>query len=135
MQILNRVDTIPRSTRLSDHFKMNLATFAKEAVADFYTVGAVAPSSRYLTQAMLRPLPLARARVVAQLGPGTGAMTQALLNLIPFDAALLTFEINSCFSRHLKLHVSDSHCEDCVSSHNTGSNQSKTGSKMLGRLM
>ena len=79
-----------------------------EAVADFCTVGAVAPSSRFLTQAMLRPLPLKSARVVVELGPGTGAMTQALLNLIPFDATLLAFEINSRFSRHLRSNVSDS---------------------------
>jgi phosphatidylethanolamine/phosphatidyl-N-methylethanolamine N-methyltransferase len=35
-------------------------------------------------------------------------MTQALLNLIPSDAALLAFEINSRFSRYLKSNVSDS---------------------------
>jgi len=78
------------------------------AVADFRTVGAVTPSSRFLTQAMLRPLPLKRAQVVVELGSGTGAMTQALLNRIPFDATLLAFEINSRFSRHLRSNVSDS---------------------------
>ena len=77
-------------------------------MADFRTVGAVAPSSRYLTQAMLGPLPLERARVVVEVGPGTGAMTQALLNLIPLDATLLAFEINSRFSRYLRSNVSDS---------------------------
>ena len=87
---------------------MDLTTFAKEAVADFRTVGAVAPSSRFLTQAMLKPLPLKKARVVVEIGPGTGAMTQALLNLIPFAATLLAFEINSRFCEHLKSNVSDS---------------------------
>jgi phosphatidylethanolamine/phosphatidyl-N-methylethanolamine N-methyltransferase len=90
------------------HTKMDLTTFAMEAMADFRTVGAVAPSSRYLTQAMLRPLPLERARVVVEVGSGTGAMTQALLNLIPLDATLLAFEINSRFSHYLKSNVSDS---------------------------
>jgi len=87
---------------------MDLTTFAMEAVADFRTVGAVAPSSRYLTQAMLRPLPLEGARLVVEVGPGTGVMTQALLNRIPFDATLLAFEINSRFSRYLKSNVADS---------------------------
>ncbi len=87
---------------------MDLTTFAMEAVADFRTVGAVAPSSRYLTQAMLGPLPLERARVVVEVGPGTGAMTQALLNLIPLDATLLAFEINRRFLSYLKSNVSDS---------------------------
>ena len=86
---------------------MHLTTFAIEALADFRTVGAVAPSSRYLTQAMLGPLSLESAHVVVEVGPGTGAMTQALLNLIPFDATLLAFEINSRFSGYLKSHISD----------------------------
>src|SRR6185312_15948272 len=86
---------------------MDLTTFAIEAVADFRTVGAVAPSSRYLTQAMLGSLSLERARVVVEVGPGTGAMTQALLKLIPLEATLLAFEINARFSRYLKSHISD----------------------------
>jgi len=86
---------------------MDLTTFAIEALADFRSVGAVAPSSRYLTQAMLGPLSLERARVVVEVGPGTGAMTQALLNLMPFDATLLAFEINSRFSAYLKSRISD----------------------------
>jgi phospholipid N-methyltransferase len=86
---------------------MGLTTFAIQAVTDFRTVGAIAPSSRYLAQAMLGPLPLETARVVVEVGPGTGAMTHALLDLIPWDATLLAFEINSRFSRYLKTRISD----------------------------
>src|SRR5215470_7450373 len=92
----------------SNMTKRDLTMFALEAMADFRSVGAIAPSSRYLTQAMLRPLPLARARVVVELGPGTGSMTRALLDLLPFDATLLAFEINSRFSWYLKSSISDS---------------------------
>ena len=87
---------------------MNPAAFVAEALADFATVGAIAPSSRYLTQAMLRPLPLENARVVVELGPGTGVMTRAFLKQLPFNATLLAFEINSRFARHLKSTISDS---------------------------
>ncbi len=97
----------PRITRMS-HTRMDLTTFAMEAVADFRTVGAVAPSSRFLTEAMLRPLSLQGARVVAEVGSGTGAMTQPLLNLLPSDASLFAFEINSRFSSYLKSNVPDS---------------------------
>lgn len=86
---------------------MNPAAFVAEALADFVTVGAIAPSSRYLTRAMLRPLPLENARLVVELGPGTGVMTRALLDLLPFDATLLAFEINPRFARHLKSTISD----------------------------
>ncbi|HTU36206.1 MAG TPA: methyltransferase domain-containing protein [Candidatus Acidoferrum sp.] len=86
---------------------MALTTFAIQAVSDFRTVGAIAPSSRYLAHAMLGPLPLETARVVVEVGPGTGAMTHALLDLIPSHATLLAFEINSRFSRYLKTRISD----------------------------
>lgn len=71
----------------------------------------MAPSSRYLTEAMVRPLPLKRARIVVEVGPGTGVMTRALLEMIPFEATLLAFEINPRFSRYLKSHVPDSRLE------------------------
>lgn len=56
---------------------------------------------------MLGPLPLKRARTVVEVGPGTGVITRALLNRLPFDATLLAFEINPRFSRHLKSTVPD----------------------------
>jgi phosphatidylethanolamine/phosphatidyl-N-methylethanolamine N-methyltransferase len=86
---------------------MNPAEFVAEALADFGTVGAIAPSSRYLTRAMLRPLPLENARVVVELGPGTGVMTRALLATLPSDAKLVAFEINDRFARHLRSTISD----------------------------
>jgi phospholipid N-methyltransferase len=87
---------------------MGLTTFATEAIADFRTVGAVTPSSRYLAQAMLGPIVPERARVVVELGPGTGVMTQALLEVLPRNAHLFAFEINSRFSDYLKTNLVDS---------------------------
>jgi phospholipid N-methyltransferase len=86
---------------------VNPAAFVAEAIADFGTVGAIAPSSRYLTQAMLRPLPLGNAQVVVELGPGTGVMTRAMLDVMPSNATLLTFEINPRFARHLRSTIKD----------------------------
>jgi phosphatidylethanolamine/phosphatidyl-N-methylethanolamine N-methyltransferase len=86
---------------------MSRAIFAMEALSDFRTVASVAPSSRYLVRAMLRPLPLEKARVVVELGCGTGVMTRALLKQLPSSATLLAFEINPRFTRYLKLMVSD----------------------------
>jgi phosphatidylethanolamine/phosphatidyl-N-methylethanolamine N-methyltransferase len=86
---------------------MGLARFALEALSDFRTVGAVAPSSRYLARAMLGPLPLGRARVVVELGCGTGVMTRALLAEMPAHATLFAFEVNHRFFHYLKATVSD----------------------------
>jgi phospholipid N-methyltransferase len=60
---------------------------------------------------MVRPLPLKRARIVVEVGPGTGVMTRALLEMIPFEATLLAFEINPRFSHYLKSNVPDSRLE------------------------
>ncbi|MFQ5778206.1 MAG: class I SAM-dependent methyltransferase [Terriglobia bacterium] len=86
---------------------MSLRTFTAEVLRDIETTAAVAPSSRYLTRAMVAPLPLARARCVVEFGPGTGAMTRALLDALPEDATLLAFEINPRFRHYLGEHFSD----------------------------
>jgi len=81
---------------------MSFKTFAVEALANYKTTGAVAPSSRYLARAMLLPLNLQPGCVVVELGAGTGVMTQALLEILPADGALFAFEINSRFYEYLK---------------------------------
>jgi len=86
---------------------MSFKTFAAEALADYKTTAAVAPSSRYLAHAMLKPLSLSEASTVVELGPGTGVITKALLDVLPEDATLLAFEINRRFYRYLKKNISD----------------------------
>jgi phosphatidylethanolamine/phosphatidyl-N-methylethanolamine N-methyltransferase len=94
-------------SKLAETTKINPPNFMAEALADFNTVGAIAPSSRYLTRAMLEPLSLETAKLAVELGPGTGVMTRALLQALPRDATLLAFEINDRFTRHLRTTVSD----------------------------
>lgn len=86
---------------------MSLKTFAPEALRDIGTTAALVPSSRYLTRAMLAPLPLESARCVVEFGPGTGAMTRPVLELLPTDATLLAFEVNPKFCDHLRQTISD----------------------------
>lgn len=86
---------------------MSLRTFTAEAVSNFQTTAAVVPSSRFLTRAMLAPLRLAEARVVVEFGPGTGAMTRALLEALPAQATLYSFEVSPRFCEYLSVHFSD----------------------------
>jgi phospholipid N-methyltransferase len=44
-----------------------------------HRIGALAPSSRYLAQAMARQVDIRQARLVIELGGGTGSITRALL--------------------------------------------------------
>ena len=42
------------------------------------------------------------AKVIVELGPGTGAITKEILEKMPEDCDLWTFEINKDFVSHLK---------------------------------
>src|ERR1017187_1250417 len=86
---------------------MSLIRFVAEALTNFPTVAAISPSSKYLATAMLEPLSLANARVVLELGGGTGAITLALLDQLPAHATLLVFEINPRFFDCLRRSISD----------------------------
>ena len=86
---------------------MSLKIFAAEALTDFSTTAAISPSSSHLASAMLEPLPLQNARVVVELGAGTGVMTRALLDALPPQAKLVVFEINHRFFNYMKNNFSD----------------------------
>jgi phospholipid N-methyltransferase len=90
---------------------MSIRTFTPEALRDLATTAAVVPSSRYLTRAMLAPLPLEAARCVVEFGPGTGAMTRDVLERLHRSATLLAFEVNPKFCDYLRRTIPDSRLE------------------------
>jgi len=67
-------------------------------------VGSVIPSSRFLERKIVQLAGASTARVVVELGPGTGGTTRALLRAMPADAHLLAIEINPHFARILREH-------------------------------
>ena len=56
-----------------------LALFFGRWIKAPHRIGALAPSSRHLGQAMARQLDIRQARLVIELGGGTGSITRALL--------------------------------------------------------
>ena len=70
-------------------------------------VGSVIPSSRFLERRIVRRAHLERARVVVELGPGTGGTTRAVLQALQPDAKLLAIEINPHFVSLLRAHLQD----------------------------
>ncbi len=87
------------------------ALFVQEAVADFGSTASAFPSSQYLARAMAEPLRLERAATVAELGPGTGAITQTLLGEMPAGSTLIAFETNSRFCAYLRKYLPDPRLE------------------------
>lgn len=90
---------------------MSIKTFTPEALRDVTTTGWVLPSSRYLARAMLAPLPIESARCVVEFGPGTGVMTQPMLERLAPDARLLAFEVNPRFCDYLRKTLPDPRLE------------------------
>jgi phosphatidylethanolamine/phosphatidyl-N-methylethanolamine N-methyltransferase len=66
------------------------------------TVGAFAPSSRPLAEAMSDHLDPGNASRVAELGPGTGAFTASLLSSMADKSKLLAVEIDPVFASALQ---------------------------------
>lgn len=68
-------------------------------------VGAIAPSSRQLAHAV-GALAQGRSRIV-ELGPGTGSLSQALLEVLPPEGRMLAFEVDAGFRNHLRTRFED----------------------------
>jgi phosphatidylethanolamine/phosphatidyl-N-methylethanolamine N-methyltransferase len=65
--------------------------------------GAVLPSSRFLATAMLEGLPLKDAVRIAELGPGTGVFTQALVDRCPEGCRILAIERDAEFAELIRV--------------------------------
>jgi len=70
-------------------------------------VGSIIPSSRFLERRVARCARLDKARVVVELGPGTGGTTQALLRAMRPDAKLLSIEINPRLAEQVSHRITD----------------------------
>lgn len=81
--------------------------FLKAFLGARRTVGAVAPTSRGLARRIAERAAVRSARLVAELGPGSGAITRELLAALPPDGQLWAFEIHPAFVEQLRAEVRD----------------------------
>jgi phospholipid N-methyltransferase len=80
---------------------------AKEFFKTPKQIGAITPSSKFLAEKLVKAVNLESAKVIVELGAGTGTITKKILETMPKNAALLSFEINSSLSRHIEESVKD----------------------------
>ena len=71
----------------------NLAFF-KQFLARPAAIGALVPSSRFLAKAVVSVLELEDARLVVEVGPGTGVFTEYLRPLLSPRTTLIAVEVN-----------------------------------------
>ncbi len=76
--------------------------FLKESIRNLRLTGSVAPSSRFLSRAIVAKIDPERADVVVELGPGDGVITRFILERLRPDARLLIFEINEVFVEKIR---------------------------------
>jgi phospholipid N-methyltransferase len=77
------------------------AAFLAAFLRNPFITGSIAPSSRWLSARMVEQAGLAGARTVVELGPGTGAITQAIVRELAGDALFLAVEFNPVFAADL----------------------------------
>ena len=70
-------------------------------------VGSIIPSSRWMERRITRTAEIANAKLVIELGPGTGGTTKALLNAMAPGSRLLAIEINPRFCDLLRETIDD----------------------------
>lgn len=81
--------------------------FFQESIRSLRPTASLFPSSRYLADALLRPIDFRKARTIVELGPGTGAITGEILKRLRPDGRLLAIDINPVFIRHLRTACDD----------------------------
>ena len=82
-------------------------SFIKNFWEEKKMVGAMSPSSRFLAQKMLKNIEFKKAKLIVELGPGTGVFTKKILEQLPEDARLLVFELNEDFYKLLQREIND----------------------------
>lgn len=70
-------------------------------------VGSVIPSSHRLEQHLVRSARISDARMVVELGPGTGGTTSAFLRAMTPTAQLLAIELDTEFHQRLQASIHD----------------------------
>src|SRR5258708_37456125 len=76
--------------------------FFEQSMQAWGPTASLFPSSRYLANALIRPIDFRRARTVVELGPGTGAVTNEILKRLRPDGKLIAVDINQTFIHHLR---------------------------------
>lgn len=70
-------------------------------------LGSITPSSRFLTRAVADAIDVESATRIAELGPGTGVFTRALLERLGPDGSLVAVDTNLDFIELLRREIAD----------------------------
>jgi phospholipid N-methyltransferase len=74
------------------------STFLQEFARSHHSIGAVAPSSRFLATEMLQGMALGAGKVVVEYGPGTGSFTSEIVSQLASGAKFVAIERNAAMA-------------------------------------
>ena len=64
-------------------------------------IGAIVPSSKYLTKEIIKKIDFKNSKNIVELGPGLGTFTKAILEKASDDSRIICFEVNKKFCDHI----------------------------------
>jgi phosphatidylethanolamine/phosphatidyl-N-methylethanolamine N-methyltransferase len=82
--------------------------FFSQSLRSLSVTASLFPSSRFLAKALLRSIDFSSARVIVELGVGTGAITREILRRLRPNAVLLGVDLNPAFVSHVRRKIQDS---------------------------
>lgn len=74
--------------------------FVKEVVNSIKHIGAIAPSSKYLANNIIKHIDFKDNQIILEFGCGNGAITKQILKQMPSSSRLISLEINDPFMKH-----------------------------------
>jgi phosphatidylethanolamine/phosphatidyl-N-methylethanolamine N-methyltransferase len=89
------------------HLRDDYSLFFTQSLQSLSVTASLFPSSRRLASALLRPIDFSAARVVVELGVGTGAITSEILRRLRPDSVLLGVDLNPVFVKHVQRKIRD----------------------------
>jgi len=90
--------------------KVSKKSFIHQFFKQNKMVGSLIPSSRFLAKKILKNIPFENAKVIVELGPGTGIFTEKIMQRLQPDAHFVIIELNDVFYQNLKAKVTQENC-------------------------
>ena len=75
----------------------------KEFIKSRKQIGSIMPSSSFLINKMLKPIDFSKSLIIAEYGPGTGALTSSILSRMNSRSKLISIESNIDLYNHLHI--------------------------------
>jgi len=82
--------------------RFNLLDFARQTLKTPASIGAIAPSSRFVANSVISLANIEAAKTVVELGPGNGVFTEQIIKKLGSNTTFFALELNQVFVQATK---------------------------------